>query len=117
MGSYLEVNQDFPNLGQFVSVMDQQSNSVSRLDTGKGTGLEQGQFISPHSIAFEGVGDLYAGDVVDADRDKVRHNSVKSTNREVFNSSKGWTRLRYRKVSGALFLCFAFNGVVKNSSV
>ncbi|MGI9391179.1 MAG: peptidyl-alpha-hydroxyglycine alpha-amidating lyase family protein, partial [Boseongicola sp.] len=67
LASYLEVNRDFPNLGPFVSVFDQQSNLLSRLDAQQGPGLGPGQFLSPHSIAYDSTGDLYVGDVVDAD--------------------------------------------------
>ena len=67
LASYLDVNHDFPNIGPFVSVLDQQSNILSRLDAGCGAGLSPGQFLSPHSIAYDRKGDLYVGDVVDAD--------------------------------------------------
>ena len=67
LASYLKVNRDFRNIGPFVSVLDQQSRLLSRLDSGQGPGLEPGQFISPHSIAYDSTGDLYVGDVVDAD--------------------------------------------------
>ena len=88
LASYLEVNQDFPNLGPFVSVVDQQSNLVSRIDTGDGPGLEPGQFISPHSIAFDSVGDLYVGDVVDADWGKVKRDSEKPAQPRRFQKFK-----------------------------
>ncbi|QMU59283.1 MAG: hypothetical protein GKR98_14465 [Boseongicola sp.] len=71
LASYLEVNQNFPNLGPFVSVFDQQSNLLSRLGARRGPGLGPGQFLSPHSIAFDSLGDLYVGDVVDADWEQV----------------------------------------------
>ena len=77
LASYLDVNRDFPNIGPFVSVVDQQSNMVSRLDMGQGAGLEFGQFLSPHSIAYDSAGDLYVGDVVDADWTQVMGNSEK----------------------------------------
>ena len=77
LASYLEVNQNFPNIGPFVSVFDQQGNVLSRLDTGLGAGLEPGQFLSPHSIAYDSLGDLYVGDVVDADWDSVMQNKTK----------------------------------------
>lgn len=88
LASYLQVNRDFPNLGPFVSVMDQQSNLVSRLDTGKGPGLEPGQFISPHSLVFDSVGDLYVGDVVDADWAQVMHDRVKPAQPRRFQKFK-----------------------------
>lgn len=67
LASYLEVNREFPNLGPFVSVFDQQSKLLSRLDATQGPGFNPGQFLSPHSIAYDSTGDLYVGDVVDAD--------------------------------------------------
>ena len=67
LASYLKVNRDFPNLGPFVSVFDRQSKLLSRLDARQGPWLLPGQFISPHSIAYDSIGDLYVGDVVDAD--------------------------------------------------
>ena len=71
LASYLAVNRDFPNLGPFVSVIDQQSQVISRIDAGRGAGLGPGQFLSPHSIAYDRKGDLYVGDVVDADWEAV----------------------------------------------
>ncbi len=74
LASYLAVNRDFPNIGPFVSVFDQQSNLLSRIDKKKGAGLGPGQFLSPHSITCDSKGDLYVGDVVDADWAKVFSN-------------------------------------------
>ncbi len=71
LASYLAVNRDFPNLGPFVSVLDQKSNLLSRLDAKQGAGMGPGQFLSPHTIAYDSHGDLYVGDVVDADWGKV----------------------------------------------
>lgn len=67
LAPYLKVNRDFPNIGPFVSFLDRNSTVLSRLDAGKGAGLGPGQFLSPHSIAQDSAGDLYVGDVVDAD--------------------------------------------------
>ncbi len=77
LASYLEVNRDFPNLGPFVSVFDQKSRVLSRLDAKAGPGLAPGQFLSPHSIAYDSKGDLYVGDVVDADWDSVMRSTEK----------------------------------------
>lgn len=77
LASYLDVNRDFPNIGPFVSVLDQKSTVLSRLDSRRGAGLGPGQFISPHSIAYDSTGDLYIGDVVDADWSKVMGNVEK----------------------------------------
>ena len=67
LASYLEVNKDFPNLGPFVSFFDRQGSMLSRLDKGVGPGVYPGQFISPHSIALDSLGDLYIGDVAETD--------------------------------------------------
>jgi DNA-binding beta-propeller fold protein YncE len=65
--SYQTVNRLTPNLGARVSIIDQQSNVITRIDRGIGPGIEPGQFISPHSIALDSKGDIYVGEVVDAD--------------------------------------------------
>lgn len=79
LASYLEVNRNFPNIGPFVSVFDQAGSLLSRLDAKQGAGLEPGQFVSPHSIAYDRRGDLYVGDVVDADWDKVFFGTKKTS--------------------------------------
>ena len=71
LASYLAVNREFPNLGPFVSMMDPEGNRLSRLDAKQGAGTGPGQFVSPHTIAYDSYGDLYVGDVVDADWEKV----------------------------------------------
>ena len=42
LASYLKVNQDFPDIGPFVSIFNQQGNVLSRLNAGMGAGLEPG---------------------------------------------------------------------------
>jgi hypothetical protein len=63
--SYQTANRLTPNLGARVSILDQQSNVVARID--RGIGPEPAQFVSPHSIALDSRGDMYVGEVVDAD--------------------------------------------------
>lgn len=65
--AYQAVNRMTPNLGARVSIIDQQSKVVSRIDRGLGAGTSPGQFISPHSIALDSRGDMYVGEVVAAD--------------------------------------------------
>lgn len=67
LASYLDVNRRTPNLGARVSILDQKSNLIARLDRGEGPGVGAGQFISPHSIAFDSRGDMYVGEVVATD--------------------------------------------------
>jgi hypothetical protein len=65
--AYQPVNRLTPNLGGRISFVDHNSQLVSRLDRGMGAGSEAGQFISPHTIALDSHGDLYVGEVVQAD--------------------------------------------------
>ncbi len=88
LASYLEINHNFPNLGPFVSMLDQQSNLISRLNAGSGPGLGPGQFLSPHSIAYDSMGDLYVGDVVDADWAKVIRDKEKPAQPRRFQKLK-----------------------------
>jgi DNA-binding beta-propeller fold protein YncE len=67
LAPYLPVNRAFPNIGPRVSILDQKSNLVSRLDRRDGAGLQPGQFASPHCIALDSRGDMYVGDVVATD--------------------------------------------------
>ena len=65
--SYQPVNRLPPNLGPRVTFIDQSSQVVSRIDRGEGAGTRPAQFVSPHAIAFDSMGDMYVGDVVAAD--------------------------------------------------
>lgn len=65
--AYQPVNRMTPNLGARLSIVDQRSKVVSRIDRGLGAGTRPGQFISPHSIALDSRGDMYVGEVVAAD--------------------------------------------------
>ncbi|QCI63087.1 peptidyl-alpha-hydroxyglycine alpha-amidating lyase family protein [Phreatobacter stygius] len=67
LAPYQPVNRLTPNLGPRVSILDQSGKLVSRLDRGAGAGLEPGQFVSPHSIALDSLGDLYVGEVAATD--------------------------------------------------
>lgn len=63
LAAYLPVNHATPNLGARVSILDQRSKLVGRIDKGEGPGLEAGRFVSPHSIALDSGGDMYVGEV------------------------------------------------------
>ena len=88
LASYLEVNKDFPNLGPFVSFFDKRGSLLSRLDKGSGPGLLAGQFISPHSIAIDSLGDLYIGDVVETDWEAVMGKELMPRNSRRFQKLK-----------------------------
>jgi hypothetical protein len=88
LASYLDVNKDFPNLGPFVSFFDKRGSLLSRLDKGSGPGLLAGQFISPHSIAIDSLGDLYIGDVVETDWEEVMGKELMPRNLRRFQKLK-----------------------------
>lgn len=67
LAPYQPVNRLTPNLGPRVSILDQSGKLVSRIDRGKGAGLEPGQFVSPHAIALDSHGDVYVGEVAATD--------------------------------------------------
>jgi DNA-binding beta-propeller fold protein YncE len=67
LAAYLPVNHATPNLGARVSILDQKSNVVGRIDKGEGPGLGPAQFVSPHSIALDSHGDMYVGEVAATD--------------------------------------------------
>ena len=60
--SYLAINGNLLNLGTFVSFFNTNGSLVSRLNAEKGRGLGPGQFVSPHSIALDGSGDIVRTD-------------------------------------------------------
>jgi hypothetical protein len=88
LASYLEVNKDFPNLGPFVSFFDKGGSLLSKLDKGSGPGLLPGQFISPHSIAIDSLGDLYIGDVAETDWEEVMGKELMPSNLRRFQKLK-----------------------------
>lgn len=65
--SYLNVNRLTPNLGPRLSVFSQSGDLLGRISHPSGPGLGHGQFISPHSIALDSVGDMYVGEVAATD--------------------------------------------------
>ncbi len=75
--SYLEVNKHFPNLGPFLSIINCQNEVLFRLGDKEQPGLLPGQFVSPHSIAYDSQGNVYVGDVVETDWKQVFGNLKK----------------------------------------
>ncbi len=71
LASYLEGNKHFPNLGPFLSIINNQDELLFRLGGGGVAGLLGGQFVSPHSIAHDSKGNLYVGDVAETDWKQV----------------------------------------------
>ena len=77
LAPYLEVNKRFPNLGPYLSIVDQNSKLLFRMNKDGKPGLLPGQFVSPHAIAYDSKGNLYVGDVVETDWEQVFGNTKK----------------------------------------
>jgi DNA-binding beta-propeller fold protein YncE len=58
-------NHDFPNLGPRISIMDCEGRLLCRLGTQK-FGLGNETFLGPHGVAVDSHGDLYVGEVSEA---------------------------------------------------
>ncbi len=67
LASYLDVNKNFPNLGPFLSFFNPQNELLYRIGNKGKPGLFPGNFVSPHSIAYDSMGNIYVGDVVETD--------------------------------------------------
>jgi DNA-binding beta-propeller fold protein YncE len=62
LGPQMEVNKNVPNLGPRVSICNSSGKVLARLgDKHGGEGL--GQFLAPHGIAIDSLGDIYVGEV------------------------------------------------------
>ena len=77
LGSYLEVNKTFPNLGPYLSFFNSKSDLLYRIGNNGKPGLSPGMFVSPHSIAYDSYGNIYVGDVVETDWAHLFGNKVK----------------------------------------
>jgi len=63
IGPYLDVNRGWPNLGPRVTVMNHDGKILSRIGIEPAAGVNPGQFLSPHGIAVDSLGDIYVGEV------------------------------------------------------
>jgi hypothetical protein len=61
-GSGLAINQDFPNLGSRVSVVDHEGRILARVGTGE-QGYGPGKFKAPHGIAMDSRLDIYVAEL------------------------------------------------------
>jgi Beta-propeller repeat len=61
----MAVNRHYPNIGPRVSILDGKGNVLTRLGRPDDpVGQEPGQFMSPHGIAVDSLGNIYVGEVV-----------------------------------------------------
>jgi hypothetical protein len=63
----MNVNRATPNLGPRVSFMANDGTLLNRIGADEKPGTGPGQFVAPHSIAFDSTGDLYIGEVAATD--------------------------------------------------
>lgn len=61
LGSGMSVNRELQNIGPRISVYDTHGKLLARM--GNGFGQESGQFMAPHGICLDSLGDLYLGEV------------------------------------------------------
>ena len=61
LGSGMNVNRELQNIGPRISVYDTKGKLLARM--GNGFGEESGQFMAPHGICLDSMGDLYLGEV------------------------------------------------------
>ena len=57
----MNVNRELQNIGPRISVYDTKGKLLARM--GNGFGEESGQFMAPHGICLDSMGDLYLGEV------------------------------------------------------
>jgi hypothetical protein len=63
IGPYLGANRGMPNVGPRLSILDHQGKLLARLGNIPSAGTGPGQFLSPHGIAVDSLGDIYVGEV------------------------------------------------------
>ncbi len=63
LGPSMNFNRGAPNLGPRLSVLTKAGELVTRLEVSPAMGLGPGQFISPHGIATDSLGDIYVAEV------------------------------------------------------
>ena len=65
LGPATETNRHYPNLGPRISIVDHTGKLLARLGT-RPAGVEPDAFLAPHGIAADFRGDLYVGEVSEA---------------------------------------------------
>ena len=80
LASYLKVNKNFPNLGPYLSIFNSMNDLLYRIGNEGKPSLAPGMFVSPHSIAYDSLGNIYVGDVAETDWDHIFKNQKKPKN-------------------------------------
>jgi DNA-binding beta-propeller fold protein YncE len=63
LGSGLEINGQWPNIGPRVSIVSHEGNILARLGGVEGAGIGPTRFMSPHGIAVNSQGDIFVGEL------------------------------------------------------
>jgi DNA-binding beta-propeller fold protein YncE len=63
IGPYLSSNRGTPNLGPRLSILTHEGKLITRLGKVPSAGTAPGQFLSPHGITVDSLGDIYVGEV------------------------------------------------------
>ena len=61
LGAGMNVNRHMPNIGPWISVYNRSGERLARI--GEGFGEGPGQFVAPHDITMDSMGNLYVGEV------------------------------------------------------
>lgn len=62
LGPAMASNQNTPNLGPAISILDHKGRHLARLGAPR-PGIEAGAFMSPHGVAVDSHGDIYAAEL------------------------------------------------------
>ncbi|CDX33079.1 peptidyl-alpha-hydroxyglycine alpha-amidating lyase family protein [Mesorhizobium sp. ORS 3428] len=63
IGPQLAFNRGAPNLGPRITIVDNSGKLLARLGNEPTTGLKPGQFIAPHGLTVDSIGDIYVAEV------------------------------------------------------
>ena len=63
LGPGMLVNRQYQNLGPRLSIVDNNGNLITRLGGENGPGLKLGQFLAPHGLSADSLGNIYVGEV------------------------------------------------------
>ena len=63
LGPGMLVNRQYQNLGPRLSIVDNNGNLITRLGGESGPGHKLGQFLAPHGLSADSLGNIYVGEV------------------------------------------------------
>jgi hypothetical protein len=63
LGPGMLVNRQYKNLGPRLSIVDNKGVLITRLGGEDGPGHRPGQFLAPHGLSADSLGNIYVGEV------------------------------------------------------